>query len=808
MQFFAGAPVCCVILDDSGKAVGCNDTFEEHMGPLWKFANLTFCDGGSGNDDAKLELSTAVKKVRDGDSKREVLKNVEMLTLAGEAGMPIRRHFDWNVGNCQDGILVCGEPCTEQVMEERAKDAELVDFFQNAPIALHWLSGEGIVLWANNTELNVLGYTAEEYIGQPIMKFCPDEEELVLEIFKTLGSGNIIKDVPVRFRTKDGRIVPLLIDSNVNYKTDGSFNHTRCFIRDDTGRRVREARADALLHEMQRSLTLLDNFMSNTIHFVRTPCQVLQASLEEAESRIEQVMEALEPEEDKDKDKDKQTGVTTLKVGKNLVSAAMNQLGALTRTLDDVSDLQRFEQGAAMAPVFVKIELVKLGRTVMAEAAQLCFSNVECVLEISEGPPNIVTDAKQLRRVLNHLLRNAATATLHGSVHLSVQYNPPAPKEEVLDGSGSGSGSFKFTVRDTGCGMKVNSVGGSDSGAFEKYHMPSVVTKPRLGRNKTRPNEEEIKVARSMQEDATTLSSASSSNGLGVGLSLSYNIVNSLGGELCFDSTPGDTKFFFTLPARDERQNGAADEASFAPPVKQHFASSDRPENGEFSEMSTNWDTIASSTNADTAAFDPWNTVSTDGSGRPSLDMSSMHNSLNEVESAAAEKNLQGPAPSLATATATVGEAKTVFQKLVGPDEIASRGLAALEPPHVLIVEDTAMCYKVLRMSLQKLKCTVDVAENGEQAIEAVRKAKEEGPRRYNLILMDLRMPVMDGFEATRVLKQEMGVKTPIVALTAETGSGVRKQCEDLEFEEFLQKPLKGEVLKQILAKFTGHVVK
>jgi hypothetical protein len=77
----------------------------------------------------------------------------------------------------------------------------------------------------------------EEYIGQPVMKFCPDEEDLVLEIFKTLGSGNTIKDVPVRFRRKDGRIIPLLIDSNVNYKADGSFNHTRCFIRDDTGRK-------------------------------------------------------------------------------------------------------------------------------------------------------------------------------------------------------------------------------------------------------------------------------------------------------------------------------------------------------------------------------------------------------------------------------------------------------------------------------------------------------------------------------------------------------------------------------------------
>jgi hypothetical protein len=47
-------------------------------------------------------------------------------------------------------------------MEQRAKDAELVDYFQNAPIALHWLSGEGIILWANQTELDVLGYTEEE----------------------------------------------------------------------------------------------------------------------------------------------------------------------------------------------------------------------------------------------------------------------------------------------------------------------------------------------------------------------------------------------------------------------------------------------------------------------------------------------------------------------------------------------------------------------------------------------------------------------------------------------------------------------
>lgn len=191
---------------------------------------------------------------------------------------------------------------------KRARDAELIDFFQNAPIAMHWLNGNGIILWANQTELNVLGYTAEEYIGKPIMNFCPDEEKLVLQIFKQLGSGNTIADVPVRFRTKDGKMVHLLIDSNVAYNKDGSFGHTRCFIRDDTSRKIRDARSKLLLEETERvrgeevygifgsyifppfircvssqlpfplflhiclqSLRMLDGFLSRTLHHVMGP---------------------------------------------------------------------------------------------------------------------------------------------------------------------------------------------------------------------------------------------------------------------------------------------------------------------------------------------------------------------------------------------------------------------------------------------------------------------------------------------------------------------------------------------------------
>ena len=251
--FLNTLPLCMISLNpDDLRPVAVNEMFERTIGPLYKFQDSDFCSAASDDkdSDAQARFREAIEEASNcEDDERIRVRSIEMLTVTeANQGFPIRRFFDWFISRGDDGtLLLLGDPCTEQDVDQRGKDAELIDFFQNAPIALHWLSGTGKVIWANQTELNVLGYTAEEYIGQDIMKFCPDEEELVLEIFKQLGSGNAIKDVPVRFRTKDGKIVHLLIDSNVRYEKDGSFGHTRCFIRDDTGRKIRESHANLLL---------------------------------------------------------------------------------------------------------------------------------------------------------------------------------------------------------------------------------------------------------------------------------------------------------------------------------------------------------------------------------------------------------------------------------------------------------------------------------------------------------------------------------------------------------------------------------
>jgi len=70
--------------------------------------------------------------------------------------------------------------------------SELIDFFQKAPIALHWLSGTGTILWANDTELDSLGYSAEEYIGHSITEFLqPGEENQLQEVFGNLACGKM-----------------------------------------------------------------------------------------------------------------------------------------------------------------------------------------------------------------------------------------------------------------------------------------------------------------------------------------------------------------------------------------------------------------------------------------------------------------------------------------------------------------------------------------------------------------------------------------------------------------------------------------
>jgi len=112
-------------------------------------------------------------------------------------------------------------------------------------------------------------------------------------------------------------------------------------------------------------------------------------------------------------------------------------------------------------------------------------------------------------------------------------------------------------------------------------------------------------------------------------------------------------------------------------------------------------------------------------------------------------------------------------------------------PPHLLLVEDNKANQFITKTILQRAGYTVDVAGNGLLAIEACEK------QRYELILMDLQMPEMDGFDATRGIRQpsNMNVNTPIIAMTANATTEDRENTLAVGMNDFLMKPAREDQL-------------
>lgn len=122
------------------------------------------------------------------------------------------------------------------------------DFFENGAIGLHLVDGHGIILRANKAELELMGYSADEYVGRPIADFHADPP-VIADILRRLAAGERLDKYPARLKAKDGSIKHVLISSSVLFR-DGEFINTRCFSVDVTASRE----ADAARLEAERRL--------------------------------------------------------------------------------------------------------------------------------------------------------------------------------------------------------------------------------------------------------------------------------------------------------------------------------------------------------------------------------------------------------------------------------------------------------------------------------------------------------------------------------------------------------------------------
>jgi PAS domain S-box-containing protein len=223
--------------------------------------NLAFCNHTI-NGEGLLEVSNAEKDTRFVDNPLVVGDP----KIRFYAGMPLANSEGYKLGTLcvidriprtltqpqRDGLarlsrqVVAQFEARKSLLHQKqlnrqlaAQKAELKDFAENSNVALHWVDANGIILWANQMELDFLGYSREEYVGQPITRFHA-EASVISDILRKLSAREKLVSYEANLIAKDGSIKTVAINSSV-FEENGNFRHTRCFSLDISTRKKNEA---------------------------------------------------------------------------------------------------------------------------------------------------------------------------------------------------------------------------------------------------------------------------------------------------------------------------------------------------------------------------------------------------------------------------------------------------------------------------------------------------------------------------------------------------------------------------------------
>jgi PAS domain S-box-containing protein len=686
-----------------------------------------------------------------------------------------------------EGAMVIAHDITER---KRAEDAllesekELRLVADGVPLLLAHISFELKYLFVNQSYADWFHLSKEEIIGRHISEILsPEGYKGAQPAIKKVLSGEkatfyLVVQREGQPRSLDISFIPQLDENGAVWSyytiTQDITEHKLmekelCRARDELEQRVQERTAElshsreeleVVNEELQVELTQHERlekdliaakeaaeeaarikaaFMANMSHELRTP---MNAVIGMTSLLLD---EKLTPEQ--------KDYVETIRSGGESLMALIN----------DILDFSKMEREKT------EIELQDINlRQCVEEALELLAKNasekdLDLAYIFEEGMPEaIIGDPARLRQVLVNLLGNAIKFTDHGEVILTV-----APEQ---------NGMIHFSVRDTGIGIP--------SDKMKLLFLPFCQVDPSMTRGY---------------------------DGAGLGLAICKKIVELMGGEIWVQSDPGKgSTFHFTIrgeavSARPKPFFGARPQLEGKSVL---IIEDKRATRRILGQQILSWDmipTIASST----------------------LEVPKLVRGENAYDAVILDVNMSGAGDLVEEirkrglpliALTSVGQHAGIkfaasISKPVKPSQIYSalskilhqkaQKLQAIEteektdygPLRILLAEDSASNRKVTLQMLRKLGYSADVVANGAEAVEALKR------QQYDLILMDVKMPVMNGIEATREIRRLWPDNGPkIVALTAYALAGDREKCLEAGMDGYLSKPVQLNDMADILA--------
>jgi len=717
--------------------------------------------------------------LREGQLETSVLP----LMTRGGALVPVDTRIwrgQWNGVDCVFAVW-------KNLTREQEAQQRFERIFRNNP-ALMALTDRprGPLVDVNNALLRTLGYSREEILGRTAAEIglFPDSETVSSTASKAFDDGRMA-DVEASIRCKDGTTLNGLFSGEA-ISIQGR-QHFLTVMIDITERKRAETelrRANALLLEATAQATEMaaraeqaslakGEFLANMSHEIRTPMNGV-------------------------------IGMTGLLLDTPLSSdqrryadAVRTSAESLLALINDILDYSKIEAGKLHLEV-LDFDL----RTLLDDFAGLMAlraaeKRLSFACAVSPDVPSLLRgDAGRLRQVLINLVGNATKFTERGEVTVRVKVERESEQEVVL----------RFCVRDTGVGIPASRVGA----LFQKFTQVDTSTTRRYG-------------------------------GTGLGLAISKQLAELMGGEIGVQSEEGHgSEFWFTSRFDKQPQCDAG-----PPRVPSAFAGArvlvvdDSPVNRELlvAQLAV-WqmrsreaeDGPMAVTLLDEAfdAGDPFRLVLTDMQ-MPGMDGEALGRVVRSDRRFANVKLVmmsslgrRGDASRLAQAGFDASLLKPVRQSdlleclsaLLGTSDnpprarplITRQSLRDLRRSgvRVLLAEDNITNQQVALGVLRKLGLRADAVANGREVLEALHRIP------YDLVLMDVQMPEMDGLEATRAIRAAAsGVldrSVPIIAMTARALLGDREECLAAGMNDYISKPMAPEALSRLLERWIAKL--